>query len=152
MITTSKTAPKLTARLKQVFQEPGPARAAWAIVLALSLAGALIGSARAETAAVQTGALAGAIPPLQHEAPSIRAALERTRQYPDAAYASHKPLDGRAIVSFDVDDGGHPQNIELVHRSGNSAFDRQTVDSVRAAVCIECRSKTYRITYDYRLQ
>ena len=137
----------------EAYRNPGPARAAWAIVAALALAGVLMGSARAETEAVQTGAVAGAVPPPLHEAPaaSILAALERTKQYPDAAYTSHRALDGRTIVSFDIDDDGHPQNIEFVHRSGNAAFDRQTVESVRAAVCAECRGKAYRITYDYHL-
>ncbi|HLY88722.1 MAG TPA: TonB family protein [Acetobacteraceae bacterium] len=154
MNTASKTTPKLMTRLHHAYRHPGPARAAWVIVLALALAWVLIGSARAETAVEQTGAVVAAVAPPVHEArtPSILTALERTKRYPDAAYTSHKSLDGRAIVTFDVDDGGHPQHIELVHRSGNGAFDRQTVESVRSAVCAECSGKSYRITYDYHLQ
>jgi TonB family protein len=154
MTNTSKPSQKLAARLQEACREAGPARAAWLVVMALGLAVALGGSAKAQEAPEQIGAVVGPVPPAAHEAAtaSILAALERTKQYPDTAYLAHKALDGRAIVTFDVDDRGHPQHIELVHRSGNSAFDRQTAESVRAAVCTECAGKTYRITYDYRLQ
>ena len=126
MITTSKPSEKLTTRLQEACRETRPARATWLVVLALALAVAIAGSAKAQTAVEQASTVAGPIPPGAHEAATgmILSALERTKQYPDAAHVSHKALDGRAVVAFDVDDGRHPQHIEVVHRSGNSAFDR----------------------------
>jgi len=57
--------------------------------------------------------------------------LERAKQFPDSA--KRRRAQGVATIAFSIDDSGQPQNVSLIHSSGQADLDVESLSMVLRA-------------------